>query len=87
MADTQMLADHKIEAVWIPFQGKQLPGWLHLPYGYQGGRLPAVVLIPGMDSFKEGAVASMATVGSTAASRYSPSKDPGNMSARSWAST
>ncbi len=51
------LADHKIEAVWIPFEGKQLPGWLHLPYGYQGGRIPAVVLIPGMDSFKEGAVA------------------------------
>ncbi len=51
------LADHKIEAVWIPFQGKQLPGWLHLPYSYQGGRLPAIVLIPGMDSFKEGAVA------------------------------
>ncbi len=51
------LADHKIEAVWIPFKGRQLPAWLHLPYGYQAGRLPAVVLIPGMDSFKEGAVA------------------------------
>ncbi|HTY66202.1 MAG TPA: alpha/beta hydrolase [Alphaproteobacteria bacterium] len=51
------LADHKIEAVWIPFQGKQLPGWLHLPYGYSGGRVPAVVAIPGMDSFKEGGVA------------------------------
>jgi dienelactone hydrolase len=51
------LADHKIEAVWIPFEGSRLPGWLHLPYGYQGGRVPAVVLIPGMDSFKEGGVA------------------------------
>ncbi len=51
------LADHKIEAVWIPFQGKHLPGWFHLPYGYSGGRVPAVVAIPGMDSFKEGGVA------------------------------
>jgi dienelactone hydrolase len=50
------LADHKIEEIWIPFQGKKLPGWLHLPYGYGGGRIPAVVSIPGMDSFKEGGV-------------------------------
>ena len=51
------LADHPVEAVWIPFQGKHLPGWLHLPYGYREGRVPAVVAIPGMDSFKEGGVA------------------------------
>jgi dienelactone hydrolase len=51
------LADHRIEAVGIPFQGKQLPGWLHLPPGYQSGRVPAIVAIPGMDSFKEGSVA------------------------------
>jgi dienelactone hydrolase len=51
------LADHRVEAAWIPFQGKALPGWLHLPPGYQGGRLPAVVSVPGMDSFKEAAVA------------------------------
>jgi dienelactone hydrolase len=51
------LADHKIEAVSIPFQGKALPGWFHLPPSYQGGRIPVVFSIPGMDSFKEGSVA------------------------------
>ena len=51
------LADHRVEAAWIPFRGKALPGWLHLPPGYSGGRIPAVVSIPGMDSFKEIAVA------------------------------
>jgi len=50
-------ADRKVEAAWIPFQGKALPGWLHLPPGYSGGRIPAVVAIPGMDGFKEGQVA------------------------------
>jgi len=50
------LADHKVEAAWVPFQGKALPGWLHLPAGYQGGRIPAVWAIPGMDGFKEGSV-------------------------------
>jgi dienelactone hydrolase len=47
------LADHRVEAAWIPFQGKALPGWFHLPPGYAGGRIPAVVSIPGMDGFKE----------------------------------
>ena len=47
------LADHRVEAAWIPFRGKALPAWLHLPQGYGGGRIPAVVSIPGMDSFKE----------------------------------
>jgi dienelactone hydrolase len=51
------LADHHVEAVWIPFRGKALPAWLHLPPGYSGGPLPTVVSIPGMDSFKEIAVA------------------------------
>lgn len=50
-------AEHKVEAAWIPFQGKALPGWLHLPPGYSGGRIPAVVSIPGMDGFKEASVA------------------------------
>lgn len=50
-------ADHKVEAAWIPFQGKALPGWLHLPPGYSGGKIPAVVSIPGMDGFKEASVA------------------------------
>lgn len=51
------LADHPVEAAWIPFQGKALPAWFHLPYGYQGGRVPTVVVVPGMDSFKEVGVA------------------------------
>jgi len=50
-------ADHQVVAAWIPFQGKALPGWLHLPPGYSGGRIPAVVSIPGMDGFKEASVA------------------------------
>jgi dienelactone hydrolase len=51
------LADHHVEPAWIPFQGKALPAWLHLPPGYQGGRLPTVISVPGMDSFKEMGVA------------------------------
>ncbi|HLI26634.1 MAG TPA: alpha/beta hydrolase [Chloroflexota bacterium] len=51
------LADHHVERVLIPFQGRALPAWLHLPPGYAGGRLPFVVLLPGMDSFKETTVA------------------------------
>ena len=51
------LADHHVEPVWIPFKGQALPAWFHLPAGYGGGRLPTVVTIPGMDSFKELSVA------------------------------
>ena len=51
------LADHTIETAWIPFKSAALPAWFHLPPGYSGGRIPAVVAIPGMDSFKEAAVA------------------------------
>jgi dienelactone hydrolase len=51
------LADHTVEAAWVPFRGQALPGWFHLPPGYSGGRIPAVVSIPGMDSFKEASVA------------------------------
>jgi dienelactone hydrolase len=50
-------AERKVEAAWIPFQGKALPGWFHLPPDYKGGRIPAVVSIPGMDGFKEASVA------------------------------
>jgi len=39
--------------VGIPFQGKKLPAWFHLPPGYPGGRIPAVVSFQGMDGFKE----------------------------------
>jgi pimeloyl-ACP methyl ester carboxylesterase len=51
------LADHHVEAVWIPVGGQKIPGWLHLPPGYNGGRIPVVVSVPGMDSFKEMSVA------------------------------
>jgi dienelactone hydrolase len=51
------IADHRVEAVWIPFNDKAIPGWFHLPPGYQGGRIPVVIAIPGMDSFKESTIA------------------------------
>jgi dienelactone hydrolase len=52
------LADHHVEPVWIPLpNGQSLPAWFHLPPGYRGGRVPVVVSIPGMDSFKEMGVA------------------------------
>jgi len=51
------LADHHVEAVWIPFEGKAIPAWFHLPPGYAGGRVPVVIAVPGMDSYKEIAVA------------------------------
>ena len=51
------LADHRIEAVSIPLKGKSIPGWLHLPPAYSGGKVPVVIAIPGMDSFKEASVA------------------------------
>jgi dienelactone hydrolase len=47
------LADHTIEEVWIPFQDKQLPGWLHLPPNYRGNTIPLIISLPGMDTFKE----------------------------------
>ncbi len=33
------LADHRVEEAWVPLGDKKLPAWLHLPYGYSGGRL------------------------------------------------
>jgi dienelactone hydrolase len=52
------LADHHVEPAWIPLpDGKSLPAWFHLPPGYEGGRIPVVVSLPGMDSFKEIGVA------------------------------
>ena len=47
------LAAHKIEPVFIPFKGKTLPGWFHLPPNYSGGRIPVVISFPGMDTYKE----------------------------------
>lgn len=50
------VADHRIEQVSIPFKGTHVPAWFHLPPGYQGGRIPTVISVPGMDSFKEASV-------------------------------
>ena len=47
------LADHHVEAVWVPFKDKAIPAWLHLPPSHASGRLPVVIAIPGMDSYKE----------------------------------
>ena len=47
------LADHRVEPVLVPFRDKAIPAWFHLPPGYTGGRIPAVIAVPGMDSFKE----------------------------------
>jgi dienelactone hydrolase len=52
------LADHHVEAAWVPLPGGQaLPAWFHLPPGYRGERVPVVISLPGMDSFKEMGVA------------------------------
>ncbi len=51
------IADHRVEEAWIPLGSQKLPAWLHLPYGYSGGRVPCVISVPGMDSFKEMGVA------------------------------
>lgn len=47
------IADHRVEAAWIPFEGKAIPAWFHLPPGYASGKVPVVVAVPGMDSYKE----------------------------------
>src|SRR5215471_19463994 len=41
-ANFARLADHEVEAVSIPFKGKSIPGWFHLPPGYAGGKVPVV---------------------------------------------
>jgi dienelactone hydrolase len=47
-------ADHHIEWAEIPYRGKRLPAVFHLPPGYQSGtKVPVVVLVPGMDGYKE----------------------------------
>lgn len=45
-------ADRPIEAVDIPFEGKSLPGYLHLPPN-ASGPVPGIVFLGGMDNFKE----------------------------------
>ena len=49
-------ADHHVEAVEVPWQGRSLAAYLHLPPGYAGGKLPCLVMIEGMDAFKELAI-------------------------------
>ena len=49
-------ADHRIDAVEVPFRGRTLAAHLHLPPGYAGGELPCLVMIEGMDAFKELAI-------------------------------
>ncbi len=55
-ANYARFADHKVEAVSIPFKGKAIPAWFHLPPGAAASKLPVVIAIPGMDSFKEASV-------------------------------
>jgi hypothetical protein len=62
------LSDHFIQKVEIPFEGKTLFGYLHIPppvnrisdknkeAGSKESPLPCVVIIPGMDTFKEESV-------------------------------
>ena len=52
------VADHHIEWVELPYHGKTLPAILHLPPNYsQGSKIPVIVVVSGMDRFKEGSVA------------------------------
>ena len=51
------LAGRPVEIVKIPFEGKELPAYLHLPHEPATGEtFPCVVSIPGMDSCKENGV-------------------------------
>jgi dienelactone hydrolase len=51
-------ADHHIEWVEIPYRGKSLPAILHLPPQYRSGaKVPVIVVVSGMDGFKERSVA------------------------------
>ena len=48
---------HPVEIVKIPFAGKELPAYLHLPHAPAAGEtFPCVINIPGMDSSKENGV-------------------------------
>jgi dienelactone hydrolase len=45
-------AERTVRRVEIPFGDHTLPAWLHLPRGGEGP-YPVVIVIPGMDTFKE----------------------------------
>src|SRR6185312_1619293 len=52
------VADHHIEWAELPYHGKTLPMILHLPPNYsQGTKIPVIVVVSGMDGFKERSVA------------------------------
>jgi dienelactone hydrolase len=52
------LADHHIEWVELPYRGKSLPAIFHVPPNYQSGtKVPVIVVVSGMDGFKERSVA------------------------------
>lgn len=46
-------ADHQVEVVDIPFGTGSLPGYFHLPPGFDGTPVPTVLATDGMDSGKE----------------------------------
>jgi alpha-beta hydrolase superfamily lysophospholipase len=46
-------AAHEIRRAEIPFAGKSLPGYLHLPNKRPSGKMPCILTIGGMDTFKE----------------------------------
>src|ERR1700719_1583424 len=51
------LADHHIEWIELPYRGKSLPAIFHLPPNYQSGKVPVIVVVSGMDGYKERSVA------------------------------
>jgi dienelactone hydrolase len=52
------LADHHIEWIELPYRGESLPAIFHLPPNYQSGaRVPVIVVVSGMDGYKERSVA------------------------------
>ncbi len=46
-------AEHEVRRVEIPFAGKSIPGYFHLPANRPPGKLPCILSIDGMDGFKE----------------------------------
>ena len=51
------LADHHVERCGFRSRTRRIPAWFHLPPNYSGGRIPVVIAVPGMDSYKEMSVA------------------------------
>ena len=51
-------SDHHVEWIELPYRGKSLPAIFHLPPNYQSGtKVPVIVVVSGMDGFKERSVA------------------------------